>query len=85
MTILIAQATGSADIFTQFLPLILLFLGMWFLIIGPQRKLLGSFRTFFGGMPTTRMLDVSAQNGTVSNIPAGLNLTPSQLKVMVMS
>ena len=38
MTILIAQATGSADIFTQFLPLILLFLGMWFLIIGPQRK-----------------------------------------------
>ena len=38
MTILIAQATGSADIFAQFLPLILLFLGMWFLIIGPQRK-----------------------------------------------
>ena len=38
MTYLIAQATGSADIFAQFLPLILLFLGMWFLIIGPQRK-----------------------------------------------
>ena len=38
MTILIAQATGSTDIFAQFLPLILLFLGMWFLIIGPQRK-----------------------------------------------
>ncbi|MBA58304.1 MAG: hypothetical protein CMQ40_03940 [Gammaproteobacteria bacterium] len=53
--------------------------------IGPQRNLLGSFRTFFGGMPTTRMLDVSTQNGTIANIPAGLNLTPSQVKVMVMS
>ena len=34
----IAQATGSAEIFSQFLPLILLFAGMWFLLIGPQRK-----------------------------------------------
>ena len=34
----IAQATGSPDIFSQFLPLILLFVGMWFLLIGPQRK-----------------------------------------------
>ncbi|MAV39765.1 MAG: preprotein translocase subunit YajC [Puniceicoccaceae bacterium] len=38
MTYLIAQATGSADLFAQFLPLILLFVGMWFLVIGPQRK-----------------------------------------------
>ena len=38
MTYTIAQATGSADLFAQFLPLILLFVGMWFLIIGPQRK-----------------------------------------------
>ena len=34
----IAQASGSSDLFAQFFPLILLFLGMWFLIIGPQRK-----------------------------------------------
>ena len=33
-----AQSSASSDIFAQFLPLILLFLGMWFLIIGPQRK-----------------------------------------------
>ena len=38
MTYTIAQVTGSADLFAQFLPLILLFVGMWFLIIGPQRK-----------------------------------------------
>ena len=38
MTYTIAQATGSADLFAQFLPLILLFVGMWFLIIGTQRK-----------------------------------------------
>jgi hypothetical protein len=53
--------------------------------IGPQRNLLGSFRTFFSCMPTTRLLDVSGQNGTLSNIPVGINLTPSQVKVMVLT
>ena len=37
MNIFIAEATGSTSIF-NFFPLLLLFLGMWFLIIGPQRK-----------------------------------------------
>ena len=36
-------------------------------------------------MPTTRLLDVSGQNGTLSNIPVGINLTPSQVKVMVLT
>ena len=34
----LAQATPSGGGFGQFLPIILLFLGMWFLIIAPQRK-----------------------------------------------
>jgi preprotein translocase subunit YajC len=35
----IAQATApSGGGLTQFLPIILLFVGMWFLIIAPQRK-----------------------------------------------
>jgi|TARA_B100001093_G_scaffold68291_2_gene58428 preprotein translocase subunit YajC len=38
MTYFLAQATGPTDLLSQFLPIILLFLGMWFLIIGPQRK-----------------------------------------------
>lgn len=38
MNLFFAQAPASSDLFAQFLPLILLFLGMWFLIIGPQRK-----------------------------------------------
>ena len=38
MNLFFAQAPASSDLLAQFLPLILLFLGMWFLIIGPQRK-----------------------------------------------
>lgn len=52
--------------------------------IGPKRNLLGSFKTFFQCMPSTRMLDLTGQNGLISNIP-GLNLTPSQVKVLVLT
>ncbi len=52
--------------------------------IGEKKNLLGSFRTYFSCMPSTRMLDLSAQNGSMANIP-GLNLSPSQVKVMVLS
>jgi preprotein translocase subunit YajC len=34
----LAQAQSPGGGFAQFLPLILLFVGMWFLIIAPQRK-----------------------------------------------
>ena len=34
----LAQAAPSGGGLTQFLPIILLFAGMWFLIIAPQRK-----------------------------------------------
>ena len=34
----LAQGTGGGGGLVQFLPIILLFVGMWFLIIAPQRK-----------------------------------------------
>lgn len=34
----LAQATGGGGGLQQFLPIVLLFVGMWFLIIAPQRK-----------------------------------------------
>lgn len=34
----LAEATASGGGFQQFVPIILLFVGMWFLIIAPQRK-----------------------------------------------
>ena len=34
----LAQGTGGGGGLGQFLPIILLFVGMWFLIIAPQRK-----------------------------------------------
>lgn len=54
------------------------------LFIGSKRNMLGSFKTFFSCMPSTRMLDMSGQNGMLSNIP-GANLSPSQVKVMVLA
>lgn len=52
--------------------------------IGSKRNLLGSFKTFFQCMPSTRMLDLTGQNGLLSNIP-GTTLTPPQIKVMLLS
>lgn len=49
--------------------------------IGSKRNLLFSFKTFFQCMPATRMLDLTGQNGLLSNIP-GLVLTPSQIKAL---
>ena len=52
--------------------------------IGPMRNLMSSFKVFFTAMPATRMLDASGQNGTVNNM-VGINLTPSQIKVVILS
>jgi len=54
------------------------------LIIGSKRNTLGSFKTFFSCMPSTRMLDISSQNGPVSNT-VGINLSPSQIKIIVLT
>lgn len=54
------------------------------LFIGPERNALGSVKTFFSCMPSTRMLDMTLHNGMASNVP-GLTLSPSQIKMMVLS
>ncbi|CBL44808.1 Conserved hypothetical protein [gamma proteobacterium HdN1] len=53
-------------------------------VMGPTRHLLGSFKVFFGGMPATKMLSLSGQNG-VSPGAFGAALVPSQVKLMVLS
>lgn len=51
---------------------------------GALRHLLGSFKVFYSCMPATKMLSPTLQNGMLSNM-VGLTLTPSQIKVMILS
>lgn len=53
------------------------------MVMGPQRQLLGSVKTFYGGMPASRMLGISGQNGIMPGT-IGATLTPSQVKVMLL-
>lgn len=53
------------------------------MFMGPTRHLLGSFRTFYSGMPASRMLSMSGQNG-VSPGAFGVCLSPSQFKVLLL-
>ena len=53
------------------------------MVMGPQRNLVGAFTTLIGGMPATRLLDMSGQNG-MSPGAFGLNLSPSQVKLLIM-
>ena len=54
------------------------------MIMGPARHLMGSFKVFKGGMPTTKMLSPTGQNGMLPNMP-GITLTPSQVKVLILA
>jgi hypothetical protein len=54
------------------------------MFMGPGRNLMGSTKVFCGGLPATRMLDPTGQNG-VSPGAFGLTLTPSQTKVMILA
>jgi hypothetical protein len=54
------------------------------MVMGPCRHLKGSVKTLFGGMPVTKMLDPTGQNG-MSPGAFGASLAPSQTKVMVLS
>ena len=54
------------------------------MFLGPKRNLLGSFKVLYACLPVTRLLDPALQNGVVSNTP-GINLSPSQVKVLVLS
>jgi hypothetical protein len=54
------------------------------MVMGPSRHLMGSFKTLIGGMPVTKMLSPTGQNG-MSPGAFGASLVPSQVKVMVLS
>lgn len=54
------------------------------MFINLKRNLLGSFKVLYACLPVTRLLDASLQNGIVSNVP-GVNLSPSQVKVLVLT
>lgn len=54
------------------------------MVMGPSKHLMGSVKTMFGGLPVTKMLSPTGQNG-MSPGAFGMTLAPSQVKVMVMS
>ena len=54
------------------------------MVMGPTRHLMGSFKTMFGGLPVTKMLNPTGQNG-MSPGAFGASLAPSQIKVMVLT
>jgi hypothetical protein len=53
------------------------------LVMGPSKHLMGSLKVMYGGLPVTKMLNPTGQNG-VSPGAFGTSLVPSQVKVMVM-
>jgi hypothetical protein len=54
------------------------------MVMGPSRHLMGSVKTLFGGLPVTKMLNPTGQNGA-SPGAFGASLAPSQIKVMVLT
>ena len=54
------------------------------MVMGPQKQLLGSVKTFMGGLPANKMLGLSGQNGMMPGA-FGATLSPSQVKVMIMA
>jgi hypothetical protein len=54
------------------------------MVMGPSKQLMGSVKTFIGGMPATMMLRPTGQNG-MSPGAFGASLVPSQIKVMVLA
>lgn len=54
------------------------------MVMGPQRQLLGSVKTFIGGLPANKMLGLSGQNGMMPGA-FGMTLAPSQVKLMVLA
>ncbi|WP_221793866.1 DUF4150 domain-containing protein [Oceanobacter mangrovi] len=54
------------------------------MIMGPAQNALGSFKVFKSVMPATKMLSMTVHNGKLPNT-VGITMTPSQVKVMIMS
>jgi hypothetical protein len=54
------------------------------MVMGPTKHLMGSVKTMFGGLPVTKMLSPTGQNG-MSPGAFGASLAPSQVKLMVLA
>ena len=54
------------------------------MMMGPVKNMLGSFKVYKMVMPATKMLSPSLHNGELPNT-VGTTLTPSQVKVMILS
>ena len=53
------------------------------MVMGPSGQILPCFTVFVGGIPATKMLQPTFQNGMFGNM-VGLTLTPAQLIVMTL-
>jgi hypothetical protein len=51
--------------------------------MGPVKPTLYSSKVYFAGKKAVFLTSVSAHNGTSANMPAGMQITPSQAKVFV--
>ncbi len=54
------------------------------LIMGPDRPITCSVKTFYGGIPATRLTSLQGQNGMLPNM-VGASLTPAQVCVLLIS
>lgn len=54
------------------------------LIMGPDRPITCSLKTFYGGIPATRLTSLQGQNGMMPNM-VGASLTPAQVRVLLIS
>ena len=52
--------------------------------MGPERHILGSLKVFASAMPVVKMLSPTEQNGPAGNM-IGVTITPSQIKVMILT
>jgi len=51
--------------------------------IGPATYKMGSFKVKFAGKPACHLTSMVGQNGSSPNVPAGQQIVPSQVMVMV--
>ena len=65
----LAQGTGGGGGLGQFLPILLLFVGMWFLIIAPQRKRQKAHDKMLGELQTgDEIITSGGVYGTITNV-----------------
>jgi len=54
-------------------------------IMGPAKFTMGSTKVKFEGQPCVRLTSPTAHNGSNANAPSGLQVSPSQTKVLVLA